>query len=108
MLLRLFGAFVAACSGTANDFTVFADPGEFEYYSCEMLAGQRTYWTGREQELKLLMDKARQGTGGTAISVIAYQSDYVNAREELKVIDETARDKKCKIPDEPQSNYAIK
>jgi hypothetical protein len=41
--------------------------------------------------LRLLIDKARQSAGGTAISVIAYQSGYVGAREEIKVIDATAR-----------------
>jgi hypothetical protein len=37
-----------------------------------LLASEGNDWTGREQELKLLMDKARR-TGGAAISVIAYQ-----------------------------------
>ena len=94
--------FLAACSEAVNEFTVFVDPGEWEYYSCEQLIPQRTYWANKEQELKLLMDKARQGTGGAVVSVIAYQSDYVTAREELKVIDATARIKKCKM-EEPQS-----
>jgi hypothetical protein len=43
-----------------------------------------------------------------SISVIAYQSDYVAAREELKVIDATARIKKCKILDRLQSNSDVK
>jgi hypothetical protein len=54
------------------------------------------------------MDKARQSTGGSAISVVAYQGDYVNAREELQVIDATARAKKCKMPDDWQSNSAVR
>ena len=100
----ILGAFfLAACSEAVNGFTVFVDPGEWEYYSCEQLIPQRTYWANKEQELKLLMDKARQGTGGAVVSVTAYQSDYVTAREELKVIDATARIEKCKIPEEPQS-----
>ena len=107
-LASILGALLAACSQTVNEFTVFADPGKYEWYSCEQLLPQRKNWAAKEQELKLLMDKARQGTGGTVVSVIAYQSDHVTAREELKVIDATARIKKCKIPDEPQSNSAIK
>src|SRR5215813_3534536 len=75
--------------------TVFADPAKYQFYNCEQLAGQRTYWTNRELELKLLMDKAEQGTGGTVVNVIAYQTDYVTAREELKVVDATARAKNC-------------
>src|SRR5262245_52676656 len=57
--------------------------------------------TNRELELKLLMDKAEQGTGGSVVNVIAYQTDYVTAREELKVIDATARTKNCDAPGRP-------
>jgi hypothetical protein len=65
------------------------------------MAAQRTYWAGRELELKLLMDKANQGTGGAVVNVIAYQSDYVMVREELKMIDATARAKNCDAPRRP-------
>ena len=36
--------------------------------------------------------------GGTVVNVIAYKADYVTATEQLKVLDATARDKKCAIP----------
>ena len=62
------------------------------------LAGQRSYWKVREQELKLLMDKAEKGTGGAIVNVIAYKADYVAAAEELKVIEATARIKNCPAP----------
>jgi hypothetical protein len=92
----LVGEALSACSpAVMGPVTVFVDPGKYQFYSCEQLAGQRTYWTNRELELKLLMDKTEQGTGGTVVNVIAYQTDYVMAREELKVIDATARAKNC-------------
>jgi hypothetical protein len=95
---------LAAC-GTAieSPFTVFADPGKYEWYSCDQLVPQRKLWESKEKDLKLLMKKAKQSTGGSAISVVAYQGDYVNAREELQVIDATARAKKCKMPDDWQT-----
>jgi hypothetical protein len=97
LVALIFPIFLAAC-GTAleNQFTVFADPGRYEWHSCEQLLPQRKYWEDKEKELKLLMDRARQSTGGAAISVLAYQPDYVTAQEELKVIDMTLRTKKCK------------
>ena len=79
-------------------FTVFADPGEYEFHSCEQLAATRPNLKARAQELKLLMDKAEQSTGGTVVNVIAYKADYVTATEQLKVLDARARDKKCAIP----------
>ena len=95
----LVGALLSACSSPGdNPFTVFADPAKYQYYDCVQLAGQRGYWKGKEQELKMLMDKAEQGTGGAIVNVLAYKADYVAAAEELKVIEATARIKNCPAP----------
>jgi hypothetical protein len=105
----IFPAFSAACAtALESPFTVFADPGKYEWYSCEQLLPQRKSFEIREQELKLLMDKARQGTGGAAISIVAYQSEYTATREEIKVIDATARVKKCSTPENWRSNSAFR
>ena len=103
-------AFIVAgfLPATGNPFTVFADPGEFEFYSCEQLLPQRNALVTRAHDLKLLMDKAEQSTGGAIVNVIAYEADYVTAREQVKVIEETARIKKCNFPNNPQSNAAIR
>ena len=38
----------AGCSSTGeNPLTVFADPGKYQFSSCEQLAGQRKYWSSR-------------------------------------------------------------
>jgi hypothetical protein len=98
LLAPIISMFLAACSAPAmGPFTVFADPGQFEFYSCEQLAAARPSLKAHEQELKLLMDKAAQSTGGTVVNVIAYKAEYVTATEQLKVLDATARDKKCAI-----------
>ena len=100
--------FLAACaSALENPFTVFADPGQYEFLNCEQLAAQRTARKAREQELKLLMDKAEQSTDGGFVNLIAYKSDYVTAQEDLKVIEATARVKKCSTPENWHSNSAI-
>ena len=105
----IIGTCLTACGETVTEFTVFADPGEYEWYSCQQLLPLRKPLEDHENELKLLIDKAKQGTGGAAISVMAYQSDYVTVREQIKVLDATARIKKCKIPNDPtQSNSAIR
>ena len=39
----LAGGFLLACSPAAmGPVTVFADPGKYEYYSCERIAAPRT------------------------------------------------------------------
>jgi hypothetical protein len=80
-----------------DPLTMFADPGKYQYYSCGQLASQRTYWAGREQELQLLLDMAKQGTGG-AVQCDCLPGDFLAAREELKVIDATVRAKNCDKP----------
>jgi hypothetical protein len=92
----LICGFLFGCSPAAMGPTTFlVDPGKYDYHNCEQLAEQRKITAERELELKLLIDKAEQGAGGAAVSVIAYQGDYLMAREELKVIDATARAKNC-------------
>ena len=87
---------LAACAPVAmGPTTYFADPGQYEYFSCALLAERRKYWADRELDLRLLMDKAEQASGGTVVSIIAYKADHVAAHEEMKLIDETRRAKKC-------------
>jgi len=94
---------LAAC-GTAiqSPITVFADPGKYEWYSCDQLLPQRKVW-----ENKKGIDAAH-GEGQAEHGQLGDQrggppGDYVNAREELQVIDATARAKKCKMPDDWQT-----
>ena len=88
--------FLFGCSPAAMGPTTFlVDPGKYDYHNCEQLATQRKIAAERELELKLLINKAEQGAGGAAVSVIAYQGDYLMAREELKVIDAAVRAKNC-------------
>jgi hypothetical protein len=98
----VFSALLAAYASEIQNPLVggfFADPGKYEFHSCEQLLPQRTYYAKRQQELKLIMDRAKQSTGGAAISVVAYQGEYTAVQEELNVIDATARLKKCKTPE---------
>jgi hypothetical protein len=103
------GAMLAACSSAGdNPLILFADPGKYQYLSCEQLAGQRKHWSTREQELKLLMDRAEQSAGGAVVNVLAYKADHLAASEELKVLEIAARSKNCDSPDQWRSNSALR
>jgi hypothetical protein len=107
----IFSALLAACASEISNPLmggVFVDPGKYEFYSCDQIAANRKSMVEKLEKLKLLMDKAEKGTGGTVVSVIAYKGDYIAAQDELKVIDATARDKKCKTPENWSSNSAIR
>src|ERR687888_1567615 len=102
-------AILAACtSALENPVTMFADPGKYEFHNCEQLAVQRVAAKTREEELKRLMNRAEQSTGGTLVNVLAYKGDYVAVTEELKVIDMTLRVKKCPTAENWGSSSAVR
>jgi hypothetical protein len=103
------GAALSGCSSTGGDtLTVFADPGKYQYHSCEQIANERKSWTTRQHELQLLMDKADQSAGGAVVNALAYKADQVAANEELRVLDNTARAKNCETPANWKSNSSVK
>jgi hypothetical protein len=108
MLSVLAGFCLAACSSLDTPFTLFADPGKYQYYSCEQIATATKAMTARQDGLKQLMDKAEQSTGGVIASTLAYRADYTAATEELKVLQATARDKNCDSADNWRSSTTIR
>jgi hypothetical protein len=102
------GGFLSACAVANNPLTVFADPGKYDYNTCEQIAGQKKHWTGREKELRQLMDKAERSTGGAVVSVLAYKADHVAAQEELKVLEAAGNSKNCDPPDKWRSNTVVR
>ena len=101
-------AFLSGCATPGdNSITLFADPAQYQYSSCEQMSVQRQTWTTKAQELKQLMNRAEQGAGGAVVNVLAYQADYVRATEELKMLERAARSKHCSIPENWSSNFAI-
>jgi len=105
----LGAALLAGCSSMGDSpVTVFADPGKYQYHSCEQIVGQQKYWSNRQAELKQLMDKADQSASGAVVNVLAYKADAVAASEELKVLETTARAKNCETPATWKSNSTIR
>ena len=102
----MVGVFLAGCGATGNSsLTVFADPGKYHFSNCESLANHRKTWANKEEELRLLMEKAELSSGGAVVNVIAYKADYSAANEELGLIDSAARAKNC---NNWPSNFAVR
>jgi hypothetical protein len=100
---------LSACSSTGdNQLTFFVDPGVYQYHSCDQIATIRKYWSTREQELRELMARAEKSTGGAVINVIAYQTDYVAAREQVGQLDAAARAKNCATPENWRSSSSVR
>jgi hypothetical protein len=91
----LSGLLFGCSLGSDSNFTLFADPGKYQYYSCDQIAAEMKTWANREKELKSLMDRAEESAGGTAVGLIAYKADYVAAGEEVDLLKATAHNKNC-------------
>jgi hypothetical protein len=92
----LVAVWLGGCALATDDFApVFTDPSKFDFLPCPELAKREGALAKREQELRALMDKAAQSTGGAVVGALAYQTDYLNARGELKLVQEVAQRKDC-------------
>jgi hypothetical protein len=105
----LAGAMLAACSSSSDtSLSLFVDPGKYQYHSCAQIAAETKNWSGREKELKVLIDRAGQSVGGAAVGFVAYKAEYVAAGEELELLQSTARSKKCEQDGTWQSSTVIR
>ena len=75
--------------------TVFVDPTKFDVLPCPELAKRLDLMSKREQELRGLIEKAGDGAGGTVASALAYRTDYLNARGEVKLLQDVSQRKEC-------------
>src|SRR4030095_12545276 len=58
-------ALLGGCAAGAGDGPFFfADPGKYQFHSCEQLAVASKQKRDRQRELKELIDKAEQAAGG--------------------------------------------
>jgi len=93
----LLSSLAGGCAGD-QVAGVLAQPGKYEFYPCPQLIEEWKRVSVRERELKALMDKASQGAGGTFVNAIAYQSDYLTARGEMRMLEAEGQRKKCEFP----------
>ena len=107
--ILLSGAMLAACSSSSDTaFSIFAEPGKYQFYTCQQIADAMKAQTQHVQDLKTLIDKADQSTGGAAVGFIAYKADYVAAEEELDSLRAAARSKSCDQDATWRSSTAIR
>jgi hypothetical protein len=105
----LAGAMLAACSTSGGtSFSLFSEPGKYQYYTCPQIANEQKSWVLRLKDLKALIDKADQSPSGAAVGFIAYRSDYAAANEELEQLHSEARSKKCEGEEGWRSSTVIR
>jgi hypothetical protein len=75
--------------------SAFADPARYDYYDCKQLETERKIISTRSAELQGLMAKAETGAAGSVVGELAYRNDYITARAQSKLVEETWRRNKC-------------
>jgi hypothetical protein len=89
--------------------TLGVDPGKYALYHCNDLLTRRDALVAKQKELRDLMDKASEGTGGAVIGALAYRTDYETALSEEKLLRRVAAEKKCDLgPPVYQSDQTIR
>lgn len=95
LAVLLFAGLLLGGCATGATSSPFVDPARYDLYNCEQLAKARKPAFDRVTELQALMAKAETGAAGQLISGLAYQTDYVKARDDLKLIDEARQRGNC-------------
>ena len=99
--LLLLGAGLCAglggCANVGDSFasTAFVDPAKYEQFDCKQLETERKGLTLRTAELQGLIAKAETGVGGSVVGELAYRNDYISARAQAKLVEETWQRNKC-------------
>jgi len=103
-------ALAGGCGMSDGAGALFVDPGHYSFYRCEDLAARRKALVQRENELRGLMEKAGESTGGSVIGSFAYRSDYDTVLAEEKLIQRNATEKNCSFasPTQFQSDQTIR
>ena len=95
----LLAASLGGCAASLNVIgDPFVAPAKFQFLRCEDIAKRLVTTRAREQELRVLMDRASTDTVGPAVNVLVYQPDYQTVQSELRQLHEAAVEKQC--PDE--------
>ena len=81
------------CGSIETYFLV--NPGAFDYLNCKELAQTTIATQTRQQELKVLIDRAEQGAFGTFVATTAYRPQYLKTQGDLKLLAETEQNKNC-------------
>jgi hypothetical protein len=86
---------------------LFVDPGRYTLYHCDDLAARRKMLIARENELRGLIERAGESTGGAVIGSFAYRSDYDAVLAEEKLLQRNATEKNCSFSSPLQSDHPL-
>ncbi|MCK1652379.1 twin-arginine translocation pathway signal [Bradyrhizobium sp. 149] len=98
--LALLCAALGGCASVSDTISpAFADPARYDLWDCKQLAPERKNLVKRIADLERLMAKAETGAGGAVVVELAYRNDYIAARGQQKLMEETWAKNRCRESD---------
>jgi hypothetical protein len=90
-------ASLGGCANVGDSMvsSAFVDPAKYENFDCKQLEAERKNLATRTAELQGLMAKAETATGGAVVVELAYRNDYISARGQARLAEETWQRNKC-------------
>jgi hypothetical protein len=89
---------LAGCASSDGMTAFIVDPGHYSVYHCKDFKAQLAYLISRQQQLRELMDKAGESSGGALIGNLTYRANYEDVLGEEKVLRRSAAEKNCELP----------
>jgi hypothetical protein len=91
------GTGLGGCANVGDSFAsaAFVDPAKYDQFDCKQLEVERKGLALRTAELQGLIAKADTGVGGSVVGELAYRNDYISARAQAKLAEETWQRNKC-------------
>jgi hypothetical protein len=87
------------CSMALDDVgSVYAAPGQYDFYKCPDIASRTKSFAQREAQLTDLMQRAGQGAGGVIVNTLVYQDELNTARAQLVLLRKASDEKHCPPP----------
>jgi hypothetical protein len=85
---------VSGCAG--NDLlSPYAAPGKYDFLDCTSIGNQLKAQTAREQQLRELMSRASEASGGSIVNAVVYQDDFNTARANIRELRKASETKHC-------------
>jgi len=106
--LATVSVMVASCGTDNGPGALFVDPGRYDAYHCNDLAARWKALLEREKQLRNLIDRAQEGSGGALIGTMAYGPDYDSVLTEKKLVQRRATELKCELVPVYQSDQTIR
>lgn len=108
LICTLAAGALAGCGLSEGVGSLIVDPARYSAYRCNDLVTEGKNLLAREKELRGLIDKAREGGGGTVIAALAYRSDYEAVLAREKLLKQTAAEKNCELVPTYNSDQTIR